>query len=214
MTMVVNNLNDMTIARNEHAAYIHDCNVLLKLYGDSVAIIDLDNALKAGKTCKKYCFTFADADNGYYGLYCFLDDLPFAEFINNCRAGNYSRNSNRLELMGIKFNEYELKACRVISPFAAVKKQDFRKGIISGAKLAKAILADQIKEIICTGRYTDDYYYDAKRNFCKGRKITDFLKFADELITQTTCFSAERTDDPKVIACGWGTWEYYAAILK
>lgn len=52
MTMVVNNLNDMTIARNEHAAYIHDCNVLLKLYGDSVAIIDLDNALKAGKTCK------------------------------------------------------------------------------------------------------------------------------------------------------------------
>lgn len=213
MTMVVENLNDMTVARSEHAVYVKDSNVLLKLYGDSVSIIDLDNALKKGKTCKKYCFTFTDADNGYCGLSYSLDDLPFAEFVNNFRAGNYSRNSSRLEVMGIKFNEYELKACRVISPFAAVKKQDFTKGIINGAKLAKAILAGQIKEIVCTGRYTDDYYDDAKRNFCKGRKITDFLKFADELITQTTCFSADRTDDPKVIACGWGTWECYEAIL-
>ena len=213
MTMVVENLNDMTVARNEHAVYVKDCNALLKLYRESVAIIDLENALKAGKTCKKYCFTFADADNGYCGLSYFLDDLPFAEFVNNCRTGNYSRNSSRLELMGIKFNEYELKACRVISPFAAVKKQDFTKGIINGAKLAKAILAGQVKEIVCAGRYTDDYYDDAKRNFCKGRKITDFLKFADELITQTTCFSADRTDNPKVIACGWGTWECYEVIL-
>lgn len=213
MTMVVNDLNDMTVARNEHAVYVKDSNVLLKLYRESASIIDLENALKAGKTCKKYCFTFADADNGYCGLCYFLDDLPFAEFVNNCRAGNYSRNSSRLELMGIKFNEYELKACRVISPFAAVKKQDFTKGIINGAKLAKAILAGQVKEIVCAGRYTDDYYDDAKRNFCKGRKITDFLKFADELITQTTCFSADRTDNPKVIACGWGTWECYEAIL-
>lgn len=115
--------------------------------------------------------------------------------------------------MGIKFGEYELKACRVISPFAAVKKQNFEKGGINGAKLAKAILPGQVKEIICTGRYTDDYYDDAKRNFCKGRKVTDLLKFADELITQTTCFSAGRTDDPKVISCGWGTREYCKVIL-
>lgn len=213
MTMVVNDLNDMTVARNEHAVYVKDANVLLKLYRESVTIIDLDNALKAGKTCKKYCFNFDDADNGYCGLNTFLDDLPFAEFVNNCRAGNYSRKSSRLEMMGIKFNEYELKACRVISPFATVKKQDFDKGVINGAKLAKAILAGQIKEIVCAGRYTDDYYDDAKRNFCKGVKVTDLLKFADELITQTTCFGASRTKNPKVIALGWGTWEYYDAIL-
>ena len=213
MTMVVNDLNDMTAARNEHTVYVKDSNVLLKLYGDSAAIIGLDNALKIGKICKKYCFTFADANNGYCSLSYFLDDLPFAEFINNCRAGSYSRNSNRLELMGIKFSEYELKACRVISPFAAVKKQNFEKGAINGAKLAKAILAGQVKKIICTGHYTDYYYDDAKRNFCKERKVTDLLKFADELITQTTCFSAGRTDDPRVIACGWGTRECYEAIL-
>lgn len=76
--------------------------------------------------------------------------------------------------MGIKFNEYELKACRVISPFAAVKKQDFTKGIINGAKLAKAILAGQIKEIVCTGRYTDDYYDDAKEISAKAEKLQTF----------------------------------------
>ena len=42
MTMVVENLNDMTVARSEHAVYVKDSNVLLKLYGDSVSIIDLD----------------------------------------------------------------------------------------------------------------------------------------------------------------------------
>ena len=182
MTMVVENLNDMTVARNEHAVYVKDANVLLKLYRESVAIIDLTNTVQAGKTCKKYCFSFNDADNGYYGLYCFLDDLPFLEFVNNCRAGHYFRNSSRLELMGIRFNEYELKACRVISPFAAVKKQNFDKGVINGAKLAKAILAGQVKEIVCTGRYTDDYYDDAKRNFCKGRKVKDLLNLPMNLL--------------------------------
>lgn len=213
MTMVVNDLNDITAARNEHTVYVKDSNVLLKLYGDSVAIIDLDNAMKAGKTCRKYCFTFTDADSGYYGLNAFLDDLSFLKFTNNCRTGSYSRNSSRLELMGIKFNEYEIKACRVASPFAAVRKQNFDSSVITGTKLAKAILAGQVKEIICTGRYTDDFYSDALQNFCKGKRVTDLIKFASELLEDTACFGAIRTDDPKVIACGWGTWECYKAVL-
>lgn len=52
MTMVVENLNDMTVARSEHAVYVKDSNVLLKLYGDSVSIIDLDNALKKVRPAK------------------------------------------------------------------------------------------------------------------------------------------------------------------
>lgn len=44
-------------------------------------------------------------------------------------------------------------------------------------------------------------------------KVTDLLKFADELITQTIGFGANRTDDPKVISLGWGACEYYDAIL-
>lgn len=52
MTMVVNDLNDMTVARHEHAVYVKDANVLLKLYRESVAIIDLDNAMKQEKPAK------------------------------------------------------------------------------------------------------------------------------------------------------------------
>ena len=213
MTMVVENLNDLTVARHESSVYVKDADVLLKLYSDGIVVIDLNNAMKAGKICKKYSFNFTDADNGYYGLYCFLDDLAFTEFANNCRNGHYKQISETLKLTGINYYEYDLKACRVISPFTAVKKQDFDKGVINGAKLAKAILAGQVKEIVCTGRYTDDYYTDAAQNFCKGKKVTDLLKFANELITETTCFLADRTDDPKVITCGWGSWECYKAIL-
>lgn len=212
MTMVVENLNDMTVARNEHAVYVKDCNVLLKLYRDSIAVIDLTNAMKAGKTCKKYSFIFTDADNGYCGLNQFLDDLLFSEFAENCRKGNYVKNSERLHLFGISYHEAELKACRVASPFAKVKKQTFT-GKVTAVKIAKAILAGQIKEITCTGRYTYDYYDDAKRNFCKGKKVTDLLKFAGELLEDKSCFGAELTADPKIISLGWGTFASYEAVI-
>lgn len=213
MTMVLATLKDLMEVKSEHAVYVKDANALLKIYRDSIAVIDLTNALQAGKVCKKYSFEFYEADNGFCGLYSFLDDLPFIEFVNNCRAGNYAVNSTRLNIVGIKYHESDLKACRVISPFTAVKKQNFATGKLNGIKLAKGILTGQIKEIICTGRYTDDYYDDAKRNFCKGRKVSDLLKFADELLKDKYCFSAALTDDHKNIEFDWGGTDFYNAVL-
>lgn len=181
MTMVVNTLKEFAGVQHEYAVYIKDANALLRIYRESVAVVDLTNAMQAGKTCKKYSFIFANADNGISGLVNFLDDLAFADFVNYCRVGNYAENSERLEIIGVKYHESELKACRVASPFAKVKKQTLT-GKVTAVKIAKAILAGQIIEITCTGRYTDDYYDDAKRNFCKGKRVTDLLKFADELL--------------------------------
>lgn len=213
MTMVLNTLKEFAGVQHEHTIYVKDANALLKIYRDSIAVLDLSNAMQAGKTCKKYSFEFANADNGISGLVYFLDDLAFADFVNNCRAGNYAVNSDRLELLGVKYHESEVKACRVASPFAKVKAQNFNTGKITGAKLAKAIIAGQVKEIVCTGHYTDDYFSDAAQNFCIGKRVTDLLKFAGELLEDTTCFEAELTKNPKIIACGWGTWECYEAIL-
>lgn len=52
MTMILESIKDLRDVRNEHAVYVKDCNVLLKLYRESIAVIDLDNAMKPGKTCK------------------------------------------------------------------------------------------------------------------------------------------------------------------
>ena len=212
MTMVVNTLKEFAGVQHEHAVYIKDANALLRIYRESVAVVDLTNAMQAGKTCKKYSFIFANADNGISGLVNFLDDLAFADFVNYCRAGNYAENSERLEIIGVKYHESELKACRVASPFAKVKKQTFT-GKVTAVKIAKAILAGQIIEITCTGRYTDDYYDDAKRNICKGKTVTDLLKFAGELLEDKSCFGAELTADPKVISLGWGTFASYEAVI-
>lgn len=83
---------------------------------------------------------------------------------------------------------------------------------MTAVKIAKAILAGQIKEITCTGRYKDDYYDDAKRNFCKGKKVTDFLKFASELLEDKSCFGAELTA-PKIVSLGWGSFASYEAVI-
>lgn len=211
MTMVVNTLKEFVGVQHEHAVYVKDANALLRIYRDSVAVIDLTNAMQAGKTCKKYSFVFVDADNGISGLVYFLDDLAFIDFVNNCRAGNYALNSSRLELLGVKYHESEVKACRVASPFAKVKKQSFY-GKITTAKMAKAILAGQVKEITCTGRYTDDYYDDAVKNFCRGKKVTDLLKFADELLTDKCYFGAEFIAD-NIISFGWGMYANYEAVI-
>ena len=130
--MVVNTLKEFAGVQHEHAVYIKDANALLRIYRESVAVVDLTNAMQAGKTCKKYSFIFANADNGISGLVNFLDDLAFADFVNYCRVGNYAENSERLEIIGVKYHESELKACRVASPFAKVKKQYQHKNQLLG----------------------------------------------------------------------------------
>ena len=213
MTMVLATLKDLMEVRNEHAVYVKDANALLKIYRDSIAVIDLTNALQAGKICKKYSFEFYEADNGFYGLYSFLDDLPFIEFVNNCRAGNYAVNGTRLNIIGIKYHESDLRACRVISPFADVKKQNFATGKLNGIKLAKGILTGQIKEIICTGRFTDDFYNDAACDFSRGKKVQDLLDFANELLQCRKGFYGYATDNTKVLAIGW-TYDSYKVVLN
>lgn len=52
MTMVVNTLKEFAGVQHEHAVYIKDANALLRIYRESVAVVDLTNAMQAGKTCK------------------------------------------------------------------------------------------------------------------------------------------------------------------
>lgn len=173
MTMVVNTLKEFAGVQHEHAVYIKDANALLRIYRESVAVVDLTNAMQAGKTCKKYSFIFANADNGISGLVNFLDDLAFADFVNYCRVGNYAENSERLEIIGVKYHESELKACRVASPFAKVKKQTFT-GKVTAVKIAKAILAGQIKEITCTGIIQMIIMMTQKEISAKAKRLRTF----------------------------------------
>ena len=213
MTMVVNSFEGFSKLQSAHVVYIKDVNIKMEIYRDFIRIIDLDNALKAGKYCKAYTFGFDNAVNAITGMINFLDDLDFSEFVENCRAGKYAENSNRLEIIGVKYYESEKKACYILSPWAKVAKQNFTAGTINGVKMAKAILAGQVKEIICTGRFTDDFFTDAASDFSRGKKVQDLLDFANELLQCRKGFYGYATDNTKVLAIGW-TYDSYKVVLN
>ena len=47
MTMVVNTLKEFAGVQHEYAVYIKDANALLRIYRESVAVVDLTNAMQA-----------------------------------------------------------------------------------------------------------------------------------------------------------------------
>lgn len=57
MTMVVENLNDLKVARHESAVYVKDANALLKLYRDALLLLTLIMRLKQVKFAKSTVLT-------------------------------------------------------------------------------------------------------------------------------------------------------------
>ena len=160
--------------------YIQSLNIMLHEYSDGIRVIDLTNALQSGKSCTVYAFTFDDCAGGYDGLIRFLDTFPFTGFVANCRAGFYAKNAANLRILGVRYSEHQQKGVKTFSPWAKVKAQNLT-GKINGLKFAKAIAAGQIAKAICTGRYTDDYYYDHITNYAKG-KVKNLLDLAVEVL--------------------------------
>ena len=160
--------------------YIQSLNIMLHEYRDGIRVIDLTNALQSGKSCTVYSFTFDDCAGGYDGLIRFLDTFPFTGFVANCRAGFYAKNAANLRILGVRYSEHQQKGVKTFSPWAKVKAQNLT-GKINGLKFAKALAAGQIAKAICTGRYTDDYYYDHITNYAKG-KVKNLLDLAVEVL--------------------------------
>ena len=73
----------------------------------------------------------------------------------------------------------EIKGVNVFSPFENIKPIKLpTKWTIS--HVWKGILSGQIKKVICTGKYSDDYSFDNWNNYGKGER--DKISFARELI--------------------------------
>lgn len=67
---------------------------------------------------------------------------------------------------------------RLFSPFVVEKRQNLDTRM-SNAKLVKAILAGQVKKVVCEGIYTDNWAFDEERNNQKGKM--DPLDLAKEI---------------------------------
>lgn len=76
------------------------------------------------------------------------------------------------------FHDY-IDGLRTFNPFKEEEKQELTR--MTARKFVKFVLAGQVKKVICKGRYTDDYYDDAKRNYDKGKEV-DIMEFAKNII--------------------------------
>ena len=146
-----------------HSYYFADINAYIHFYRDSAVIIDLTDALKAGKTCKRYYIEHKEWKNE--GIWCDLvnnDIRTFTELYNRVITG--------LNIDTLRVTTTEEKAINTFSPFVKIKPiKKPKKWTI--AHVWKAILAGQIYKGVKDGRYTDDYAYDAAVNFQSGLRI-------------------------------------------
>ena len=156
--------------------YVKESLCHIHIFSDCIYITNLKNALKRGKTCKRYCLSFKNSINIICSFNNWIDEINLDEFINNLFNGIYE---NRYTGMNLEVRE--IKGVNVFSPFENIKPIKLpTKWTIS--HVWKGILSGQIKKVICTGKYSDDYSFDNATNYGKGEK--DKISFAKELIEE------------------------------
>jgi len=143
--------------------YFADINAYIHFYRDSAVLIDLTDALKAGKTCKRYYIEHKEWRNE--GIWADLMNNGITTF-----KDLYNRTITGLNINTLKVTTTEEKAVNTFSPFVEIKPiKKPKKWTI--AHVWKAILAGQIYKGVKDGHYTDDYAYDAVVNFQSGSRI-------------------------------------------
>lgn len=157
-------LQDSNIELDPYRSYYFaDINAYIHFYRDSAVIIDLTNALKAGKTCKRYYIEHKEWKNE--GIWCDLVNNGIRTFTEL-----YNRVITGLNIDTLRVTITEEKAINTFSPFVEIKPiKKPKKWTI--AHVWKAILAGQIYKGVKDGHYTDDYAHDAAVNFKTGSRI-------------------------------------------
>lgn len=160
----------------EHdAGYFQDISAYVTVRTQQIVIVDLTNALIPGKECPRIVMTPANS----------CPPAPMNAGLDTFRAV-YDAFFVRREkpVLDCNIHETQLKSMQVFTPFKEIRpiKTPARWTL---PHVWKAILAGQIYEGYCNGRYTDDYAYDAAVNFRSGVPL-HLPSFAKELIEDSS----------------------------
>lgn len=143
--------------------YYKDINAYVWCNSNSAIVIELDNAMKRGKECKRYSVYSNDVDSFSYITNELKINSP-KELYDLVRSGKELPGNGQL-------NVTSEKGVEVFSPFVAVKPLEKLPEKWKKGDLVKAIMAGQVFSGVLDQRLTDDYAYDAAYNFGSGRKL-------------------------------------------
>lgn len=143
--------------------YYKDINAYIWCNYNSAIVIELDNAMKRGKECKRYSVYSNDVDSFAYITNELKINSP-KELYDFVRSGKEAPGNGKLYVS-------ELKGVEVFSPFVAVKPLEKMPEKWKKGDLVKALMCGQAFSATLDQRLTDDYAYDAACNFCSGRRL-------------------------------------------
>lgn len=143
--------------------YYKDINAYVWCNYSSAVVIELDNAMKRGKTCKRYSICSNDNDASCYLINELKVNSP-KELYDFVRSGKALPGNAQLYVT-------ENKGVEVFSPFVAVKPLDKMPEKWKKSDLVKAIMSGQVFSGVLDQRLTSDYAYDAAYNFGSGTKL-------------------------------------------
>ena len=165
------------IANDARHFYCRDLNVKIDVYTDSVQIIDLTNAMKAGKECTKYTLISKRYNDHYDRGWGMLHHL-----LANGDWKTICEKAFRKECPIDEIEEVAVmpkKGVWTFSPFVKLNT----KGKPTAANFPKLVLSGKIAKATCRYSLTDDYYDDAKRTFERGKEA-DPLDLAEEIVSE------------------------------
>lgn len=173
--------------------YFADINAYVEVSVRHIVIKDLRDALIPGKECARMVL---EQNDPYASPLLYAGLETFREV--------YDKFFIRRELPDCRVYESSTRSMKTFTPFKPIRP------IRLPAKWTlphvwKAILSGQIYQGWCTGRYTDDYAYDAAVNFHSGRGL-HLPSFAKELIEDPSGWyvhpdKAEGTSIPLSVNC-------------
>lgn len=212
-------LNDVRF--NTH--YFQDSLLQVHQYRDNLEMMDLTNAMQAGKKCLRVTVAPVTAKAGYDLLATLRASYLFNYkllFDNLCELGADSLGTFRpveVELEGEmwRVNVYEEPSVRTYSPFAQVKplKEEPKKW--TAAHVVKALLNGQFEGLQCDGKYTDDYAFDAAYNFQIGEHVDQGRYLIEKLVKRPEGWWFANENGGRVSAnCGQHAYHSFKLVLK
>jgi len=192
------------------ALYLKNDNLRVARMQDSIKITDLTNALKRGKDVVSYtinwnrtgdnsCDIMQDLliDIGYNFSALFHDVLNQIDFLPTSYGGFKSIENN-----GLTYYKSVEKGIRQFSPFNLDQVKPLKtmpkKWTLSHA--IRILINDQFENLKCTGKYTDDYAFDAAYDFQQG-KIADRISFVKRIIERPSGWWVSFRENKLSICC-------------
>lgn len=197
-------LRELTMLRPGDSFYTDDGEYHVQMYSGSLAITDITNGYRPGKTCP-YIVISHISGGGTAGIDNYLDDLREKGVMTIEDLFDATKEPFEDRDLNIRVRQDEGKAKSVFNPLTLKKIKRLTKmpKKFTTDHLIKAIANGQYELLSQNFYYTDDYAMDAATNFRKADGLNPVIQLRD-LITKNAEVSFSRVRENDTIEVNYG----------